>query len=156
MKKLILIVLLFIAGLTVKSQVWQADTLRYFKNVMDTTTTEPDTTIVNDMIITLSNGRINIRKWDANFNAIIIDTINVHVMGRGVYIVNCNIRTVASTNGKIYNMELHMGYFQNTLMSVGLSRNGQLFLYHIVNQLIDLNARAETYFRDWFRASLGR
>lgn len=121
---------------------------------MDTTKTQPDTTIVQDILIKISGNYLNIRKWDANFVATIIDTINISVMGRGVYIVNCNIRTVSSTNGKIYNMELHLGYLGNELLSVGLSRNAQLFLYHIVNKLIDGQARKPRYLNEWLREAI--
>lgn len=134
MKKVILLLVLFITGLVAKSQTWQADTLKYFENVFNT---KPDTTIVQEILIRIDGKNLYIDKWDVSFTAIITDTLDIEVIEVGFYIKKYAIRTVSVTTGKIYDMELLIGYVDGRVMTVGLSRGLQLFLYHISNQLID-------------------
>lgn len=154
MKKLILVLFLFITGLTAKSQTYQADTLKYFVDVFNE---KPDTIIVQEIVIRIEGKNLHIDKWDASFNAIITDTLDVEVIGVGFYIKKYAIRTVTTTTGKIYEMELLMGYVDGKLITIGLSRGLQLFLYHIQNELIDGNARQRKYYpyiKDWTKTVL--
>lgn len=139
MKKLILILLLFISG-AIYSQTWQADTLVYYSSAYNS---KPDTTIIEEIIITIEQNYLYVKKHNAYFKAKIVDTLQFDDR-TGPYISDriYTVTTIPKTyEGEPYTLKLIMSYFNSKLIAVGLLHGEQLFIYHIVNQLIDGYAR---------------
>jgi hypothetical protein len=130
MKKLILVLFLFIAGCITKAQTYQADTLVYFESVYND---KPDTILAEPILITISNGYILITKHNARFRAKITDTLSSEKRGRLEDKYFTLLKTVEDTT---YSLTLILTYYDNYLICIGISHNLQLFIYHIQNQLI--------------------
>jgi len=137
MRTLLLCILLLLGGL-VKSQVWQADTLKYWSNIWY----EPDTVITEEIIIEIDKGYITIVKHNAFFKAKIVDTLQTDRTGPYSYTKNYRIlKTPDFRKDTAYEMKLYMSYYGNRLTHLGLAKGEQLFIYWITNQLINTNAK---------------
>jgi|SRR6187399_2917612 len=156
MKKLILILFLFIAGIA-KSQTWKADSLVYYSSAYNL---NPDTLITEDITIVIERGTLTISKHNARFHATIEDTLPVARTNYGIVDRIFNVRTYPTMYQQDtgYTMMLIMSYFDEKLIALGLLHNEQLFIYHITNQILDGIARQRKYpyIRDWTRAALGQ
>lgn len=130
MRKLILILFLFVAGIA-KSQTYQADTLVYFSNLYNE---KPDTTLVEPIRIIINSGYILITKHDARFKAKILDTLPIDRVSDRIRSEYFTIEKAIEDTS--YHLMLILSYFDNFLVSVGISHDYQLFIYHIENQLI--------------------
>lgn len=130
MKKLILGLFLLISGI-VKAQTYQADTLVYFSNLYNE---KPDTTIIEPIRIIIDNGYILITKHNARFKAKITDTLPTDKVSDRMRSEYFTLEKAIDDTS--YHLTLILSYFDNFLVSVGISHSYQLFIYHIENQFI--------------------
>ncbi len=136
MKKLILLLVLFITGLVAKSQTYIADSMVYYSSAYNP---NPDTTLSEEIRIVLERGTVTISKHNARFNAIITDTLPEQVVSYGAVDRIFKIRRYTTLNHSDtgYVLLMIMTYFNGRLVALGLLHNEQLFIYHIVNELIN-------------------
>lgn len=160
MKRLIPSVIVTLALLLISlvgsCQTWQADTLVYYRSAFNPS---PDTTVVDEITIVVERGTLSISKKNAFFQALIEDTLPVQRMGYGIVDKVFKVRRYISMSKQDtgYVLTMIMSYFDGKLIALGLLHGEQLFIYHIVNELFNGNARQRKYpyFRDWARVALG-
>lgn len=155
MKKIILSLLLILSLSTIKAQTYKADTLVYYSSAYNPS---PDTVLVEDITIVIDRGALTISKHNARFRAVITDTMPVKLTDVGITDRIFKLRSYPTMykDDTGYVLLMIMSYWQGNLIALGLLHHEQLFIYHITNELINLNARKQTYIDDWIRAAFGK
>ena len=138
MKKYLLGLFLLLSG-CLYSQTYKADSLVYYSSAYNLT---PDTIISEEITIMIFNGQLSITKHNARFNAFITDTLNSEKAEKGIVDRLFKLRTYPTMykDDTGYVLLMIMSYWNDNLIALGLLHNEQLFIYHIVSELINLNS----------------
>lgn len=139
MKKTIMLLVLFITGLVAKSQTWKSDSLVYYSSAYQD---KPDTCLVEDITIVIQSGSLTITKHNARFHAVITDTLPTQRTSSGIIDRLFKLRSFPTMyqSDTGYVLMMIMSYWDGRLIAIGLVHRDQIFIYHIVNELIDSKA----------------